>query len=149
MAVAYSVQVIRVARKTPKRTDQIRSVEREDSARIESVASPPGDIALVVGKDADGLHILRRRSQEAPLEAGLLRPLREGKPIVGELISLTQRQDLPMVFDVKSELPATAGTPEPSPVERLAVEGPAQVASEAYRKGWDAVWGRRRDRSVN
>lgn len=104
---------------------------------------------MVVGKDADGLHILRRRSQAAPLEAGLLRPLREGKPIVGELVSLTQRQDLPMVFDVKSELPASTGTPEPPPVERLPVDGPAQVASEAYRKGWDAVWGRRRDRSVN
>jgi hypothetical protein len=146
--VAYCIRVIRVPRKTPKRSDRSDSAH-QDSVRIESVESPPGDVALVVGKDADGLHILRRRSQEAPLEAGLLRPLREGKPIVGELISLTQRHDLPMIFDVKSELAASAGTPERPSVERLPVEGPAQVASEAYRKGWDAVWGRRRDRSVN
>ena len=64
---------------------------------------PAGDIAFVCGKDAEGVHILRRRSEEAPIEAGLLRPMREGKPIDGEVVSLTQRQDLPMIYDVKSE----------------------------------------------
>ncbi|MEO8214202.1 MAG: hypothetical protein ABI560_13465 [Myxococcales bacterium] len=107
--------------------------------------APPGDIALVLGKDAEGLHILRRRSEESPIEAGLLRPMREGKPISGEVVSLTQRQDLPMVFDVKSEF-----STDVTPGERPAVDGPAQVASDAYRKGWDAVWGvRRRERSIN
>jgi hypothetical protein len=106
---------------------------------------PAGDIALVLGKDAEGLHILRRRSEEAPIEAGLLRPMREGKPISGEVVSLTQREDLPLVFDVKSEF-----STDVAPGERPAVDGPAQVASDAYRKGWDAVWGgRRRERSIN
>ena len=107
--------------------------------------APAGDIALILGKDADGLHILRRRSEEAPIEAGLLRPMREGKPITGEVVSLTQRHDLPMVFNVKSEF-----STDIEPAERTAVDGPAQVASDAYRKGWDAVWGNRpRDQSVN
>ncbi len=112
-------------------------------------AAPAGDVALVVAKDADGVHILRRRSEDAPLEAGLLRPMREGKPIVGEVVSLTQRQDLPMLYDVKSEFGAGADGAADTDDVRSPGDGPAQVASDAYRKGWDAVWGRRRDRSVN
>ena len=67
---------------------------------------PVGDIAFVLGKNADGVHILRRRDENAPVEAGLLQPLVEGKPITGELISMRRREDMPFVFDVKSELPA-------------------------------------------
>jgi hypothetical protein len=103
-----------------------------------------GDIALVCGKDQNGTHILRRRSEKAPLEMGLLRPLREGKPIEGEVISLTPRREAPVLFDVKSELA------DPRPRPRPTEDGPAQVATDAYRKGWDAVWGRRRrDQTVN
>jgi hypothetical protein len=98
-----------------------------------------GDIALVCGKDEHGTHILRRRSEAAPLEMGLLRPLREGKPIEGEVVSLSPRSEAPMLFDVKSELPDPH-----APHPRAKSDGPAQVATEAYRKGWDAVWGRRR-----
>jgi hypothetical protein len=114
------------------------------SQETNQTVPPSGDIAMVFGKDANGVHILRRRSEEAPIEAGLLRPMREGKPISGEVVSLTQRQDLPMLYDVRSEFGAPT---EPS--DRQTGDGPAQVASDAYRKGWDAVWGRRRDSSVN
>jgi hypothetical protein len=126
--------------------------KRETGTNISKPEAPPsppasGDIALVVAKDADGVHILRRRSEEAPIEAGLLRPMREGKPISGEVVSLTQRQDLPMFYDVKSEFagPAVSSGSD----DRPPGDGPAQVASDAYRKGWDAVWGRRRDRTLN
>jgi hypothetical protein len=94
---------------------------------------PSGDVALVFGKDADGVHILRRRDENAPIEAGLLQPLVEGKPIAGELISMKRRADMPFLFDVKSELP---------PPERTAT-GPSKVATDSYRKGWDAIWGDR------
>ena len=105
-------------------------------------AAPTGDIALVCGKDEHGTHILRRRSETAPLEVGLLRPLREGKPIEGEVVSLSPRREGPLLFDVKSKLP----DPRPRP----SADGPAQVATDAYRKGWDAVWGRRRrDQTLN
>ena len=85
------------------------------------------------GKDADGVHIIRRRDENAPIEAGLLQPLVEGKPIAGELISMKRREDMPFLFDVKSELP---------PPERTG-SGPSQVATDSYRKGWDAIWGGR------
>jgi len=115
--------------------------KRQPQARS---TTPPGDVALVFGKDEHGTHILRRRSENAPVEAGILRPLRSGKPIDGEVVSLAQRRDAPLLFDVKSELPS------PYPDARPTTDGPAQVATEAYRKGWDAMWGRRRrDRDLN
>jgi hypothetical protein len=95
---------------------------------------PAGDIALVFGKNEDGVHILRRRDEHAPIEAGLLQPLVEGKPITGELVSMKQREDVPFLYDVKSELPAP---------ETRTTPGPSQVATESYRKGWDAVFGGR------
>src|SRR3569623_1379769 len=88
-----------------------------------AAAPPSGDVALVFGKDEHGTHILRRRSQNAPVEAGVLRPLQSGKPIDGEVISLSPRGDAPLLFDVKSELPS------PYPAARPTSDGPAQVAS--------------------
>ena len=99
---------------------------------------PVGDVAFVWGKNADGVHILRRRDENAPIEAGLLQPLVEGKPISGELISMKRREDMPFLYDVKSEM----GAPESS--SERSTGRPAQVATESYRKGWDAIWGGRR-----
>jgi hypothetical protein len=95
---------------------------------------PAGDVALVFGKNADGVHILRRRGENAPIEAGLLQPLVEGRPISGELISMKRREDVPFLYDVKSELPDT---------DTRTSHGPSQVATDSYRKGWDAIWGGR------
>src|SRR5687768_13228526 len=94
---------------------------------------PPIDIAMVVGptENNDGFHILRRR-EDHPVEVGTMRPLREGKPVDGEVVSLKPRGDVPFLFDVKVEVPD---------VRRGTTAGPAQVASEDYRRGWDAIWG--------
>jgi hypothetical protein len=106
-----------------------------------------GDVAFVFGKDERGLHILRRRSEDAPVEAGVMEPLAEGRPITGEVVSLKQRKDLPFLFDVKTVLEGqeSGGAPEGD------TQGPAQVATDSYRKGWDAMWGGRRssNRDVN
>jgi hypothetical protein len=97
-----------------------------------------GDIAVVWGRNENGLYILRRRTEEAPVEAGLLQPLVEGKPISGEVISMRRRGDMPFLFDVKTEVAAPAAIePEPSTTSH----GPSQVATESYRRGWDAIWG--------
>jgi len=127
-----------VSRKTSR-----RHVSRSSAGADAEVPprTPPGDIALVLGQDQHGTRILRRRSENAPVEAGLIRPLREGKPIDGEVVTLTPRGEAPFVFDVKTELsdPRASG-------ERATGDGPPQVATDAYRKGWDAVWGGRRRR---
>jgi hypothetical protein len=110
--------------------------KKSDAGKREQMP-PTGDVALVFGKNEQGVHILRRRDENAPIEAGLLQPLVEGRPITGELISMKQREDAPFLYDVKSELPASEGQETRSP-------GPSQVATDSYRKGWDAIWGGRR-----
>ena len=115
-----------------------RSDTRPGTAQPAPSSGPAGDIALICGKNEDGVHILRRRDENAPVEAGLLQPLVEGKPITGELITMRQREDMPFLYDVKSELPA----PEPR-----TAPGPSQVATDSYRKGWDAIWGGRKQPS--
>jgi hypothetical protein len=96
---------------------------------------PFKDVAAVCGKDEHGLHILRRREEDGPLEAGVLQPLEEGKPISGEVISMRRRKDVPFLFDVTTEVAA--------PSAELPASGPVQVATDSYRRGWDAIWGRR------
>jgi hypothetical protein len=99
---------------------------------------PFRDVAAVCGKDERGLYILRRRSPDGPVEAGVVRPLVEGQAIAGEVISMRPRRDVPFLFDVKTEV---AGPPAPEP--EPATTGPAQVATDSYRRGWDAIWGNR------
>jgi hypothetical protein len=101
-----------------------------------------GDVAFVFGKDERGLHILRRRSEDAPVETGVMEPLAEGRPITGEVISLKQREDTPFLFDVKTVLEAQE-TANASTTDTK----PARVATDSYRKGWDAIWGGRRSSS--
>ena len=99
---------------------------------------PFRDVAAVCGKDERGLHILRRRSEEGPIEAAIVAPLVEGKPLSGEVITMRQREDLPFLFDVTTEVALAAGEPTAT-----STSGPAQVANDSYRRGWDAIWGRR------
>ncbi len=107
---------------------------------------PTGDLAIILGRaeGTDGLQMLRRRAEGSPVEFGQIRPLQEGKPIDGEVLSLRQRADVPFVYDVKTELP----DPRPEAQQlaatdaaRLAGGGPAQIATDSYRAGWDAIWG--------
>ena len=93
-------------------------------------------MALVFGRDEHGVHVLRRRGPDAPIEAGVLQPLVEGQPITDEVISLRPREEGPLVFDVKTVLER--------PHPRLPGDGPSQVATDSYRKGWDTIFGRKR-----
>ncbi len=93
------------------------------------------DVAVIVDRtdDLEGFQVIRQRAGEADWEFGTLRPLKEGKAIDGELVSLRPRKHMPFVYDVKTELPAA---------NRPTTQGPAQIASRDYRNGWDAIWGR-------
>jgi hypothetical protein len=91
------------------------------------------DLALIVGRtdDHEGVHVLRKRANR-PLEMGTLRPLREGKPIQGDVLTLRPRPELPLLCDVTVELTAPRATSD----------GPPQVATEEYRRGWEVIWGK-------
>lgn len=108
-------------------------------------ASPSPDIALIHGvtPDGEGLHILRARDNR--VELGALRPLREGAPITGEVVTLRPRPNTPALCDVEvhvkaPQLPATDDRQVPRAA--LSHPGPAQVATEDYRRNWDAIWSR-------
>jgi hypothetical protein len=85
--------------------------------------------------DAEGFRVLRHRAAEDRIEVGTMRPLREGRPIEGEVVSLEAREDLPFLYNVKTELA------DPRGERRLTSDGPAQIATEEYRRGWEAIWG--------
>jgi len=102
------------------------------------------DVAFVFGQSEDGeaLHVLRRRAETSAVEAGTLRPLREGKAITGEVLKLTQRDEAPFLFDCETDEELSTARAQPS--------GPPQVATDEYRRGWDAIWGGRgRSSAVN
>ena len=105
----------------------------------------PRDVAMVLDRteDAGGYRVLRHRGGENGIELGTLRPLKEGRPIDGEVISLAARQDLPFLYDVKTELadPRAQERADKEEQRRLTSDGPAQIATEQYRRGWEAIWG--------
>jgi hypothetical protein len=108
------------------------------TAPVRSDGPNDRDVALVCGvsEDGQGLDIIRKRGER--IETGTVRRLEQGKPIHGEVVRLRPREHSPMVCDVEVEVAAPAhATP-------LASSGPAQVATESYRKNWDAIYGQTR-----
>ncbi len=95
---------------------------------------------MIVGEvgsdDQKAFAVLRRRSADAPVEAGLLRGLRDGQPIVGEVVKLTQTNAESPVLDVDVQVPAPATL-----AAATTHKGPSRVTSDAYRSGWDEIFG--------
>jgi len=92
------------------------------------VSDDSEDIVLVTGKAerAESWSVLRRRA--GAVEAGELRPMVEGQPILGDVVKLSPREEHALLFDVE----VLHATPR---------SGPPQVATRAYRDGWEAVFG--------
>jgi hypothetical protein len=90
------------------------------------------DVVLLGPPTADGagVHVLRAREEK--VETGELRALQEGRPITGEVVTLSPRKDNPRVCDVTDSYRAPA-----------LAKGPANVATDAYRAGWDEVFGKK------
>ncbi len=101
--------------------------------------------------DDGGYRVIRQRDNQ--LEVGTMHTLKDGQPIHGEVVSLTPRPEAPFVCDVKVEVPspvhATDGAASAENTNKLRAmpepmrlkNGPAQVASDTYRRGWDDIWG--------
>jgi hypothetical protein len=100
------------------------------------------DVALIHGKtpDGEGLRVIRKRKEH--IELAHVRPLAEGVPITGEVVTLTPRPEFPLLCDVKTELQAP---PAADVAARPAHGGPAQVATDRYRENWDKIWKSKRE----
>jgi hypothetical protein len=92
--------------------------------------------------DGEGARVLRKREER--IETGELRPMKEGKPIVGEVVKLKAREGQPQLHDVEvlAKVDAEQGGGAPH-------KGPAQVATEEYRASWDRVFGAKDVKALN
>lgn len=129
-----------------------RRAEKVKVQRVEPADEPKPpkqDVVLVTGPTDDGKGVNVLRAKNDTLQVGAVRPLEEGKPILGELVRLKQRSESPALFDVESQLPSpTPSTNAAKPKPRANTDarptsaGPAQVATDTYRSGWDRIYKR-------
>lgn len=106
-----------------------------------SAAPSPRDLLYVRGPSEDGAGIDVVRVTGDEVSAGQLRAVKDGQPIRGELVKLSPRADSERLFDVET-------LAKPSELGSRG-KGPAKVASDAYRDGWDNIFGARKPSDVN
>jgi hypothetical protein len=123
------------------------------SPRAKSARSPEKlakaesrDVVLIHGVAEDGaMAVLRARNDR--VEAGVMRSVKPGEAVTGELVQLRPRPECPLLCDVEASVPAgtvnAAGGSDRTP-ERVTHGGPAQVATPSYRANWDAIWSKPR-----
>lgn len=109
----------------------------------EPAAPAKPDVVFVRGPSADGRGLDVVRLSNDTLSAGELREAKDGQPLAGDLVRLSQRSEHDRLYDVevlakKDELTGAAPA-TPSPPRK----GPSKVATDAYRRGWDEVFGKR------
>jgi hypothetical protein len=95
-------------------------------------------------EQGEGFRVIRKRADA--IEIGEIRTLKEGRPVHGEVVKLTPRPEHEQLFDVSVLLPAhpEGGRPAlPAQAGEADRSGPAQVATDAYRANWDAIFGER------
>lgn len=87
-------------------------------------------------EDGDGVKVvrLREREEKVAVEVGEVRALADGRPIAPgtEVVRLAQRGEEP-AYDVEVLL-------EAKPPAQIARKGPAQIATDAYRRNWSAIF---------
>lgn len=101
------------------------------------------DVVLIYGADEESgsLKVLRKRGER--IEPGVVRPAEPEQPIMGDLVRLKPRPGLPFLCDVETILEFSEV--EPSLREEVdcarARSGPPMYATEAYRRGWERIFG--------
>lgn len=117
---------------------------------MSSEAPPPEtgeapDVVLLHSPTPDGEGVRVIRAREGRLEAGEVRPMKEGQPLhAGELVTLTPRSETPALCDVKVQYKAPSATAPKAASHgsaALAHKGPALVNSSEYRERWEEIFG--------
>ena len=98
---------------------------------------PKSDVVLLHSPTDDGNGMKVLRAREGKIETGEVRPLEEGKPLTGDVVTLCPREGTPRGCDVKVQYQAK---PETKPGAK-AHAGPAQVATDTYRDNWETIFG--------
>lgn len=102
---------------------------------------PKEDVVFVHGpaEGGNGYRVIRKRDDA--IELGEIRAVEEGRPLHGDLVKLKQRKEHERLFDVET----VVSREEVAPSKKALHAGPAQVATDAYRENWDAIFGPRED----
>ena len=97
------------------------------------------DVVLVHGATGDGEGAKVLRLRPGHLEAGEVRPLKDGQPLTsgGEVVRLVERPEGNCLYDVKVDYRAPSTEPAAAPA---LPRKPAQVATRAYRDSWDRTF---------
>lgn len=95
-----------------------------------------------VSEDGESLAVLRARQDR--VEAGIVRPVKEGELPTGELVTLSPRPEAPWVCDVETQLPAGVINARGGSDGKRDHHGPAQIATPNYRNNWDRIWSPRK-----
>ncbi|HVK65209.1 MAG TPA: hypothetical protein VM694_12080 [Polyangium sp.] len=104
------------------------------SAQSEVTETKAEDVVMIHSpmSDGQGYNVLRLR--EGNVELGAIRNMREGAPVHGDVVKLSPRKEHERLYDVE----VLVKSPKPPELPR---SGPAQVATDAYRANWDAIFG--------
>jgi hypothetical protein len=108
---------------------------------MEAPAKKPDhfDVVMMHGPTEDGGGSKVLRARPGRIEAGEVRPVTEGRPLMpgGEVVHLEARTDAKGLFDVHVDYKVPAKPADTAPAHG----GPAQVATTAYRESWDRTFG--------
>ena len=91
------------------------------------------DLAILCGPTEDGAGVKVLRARPGQIEAGEVRPMKEGRPLAGEVVRLVPRKDAPLVCDVE----VVHGAAEVAEMTGR----PAVVATRAFRDNWERIFG--------
>jgi hypothetical protein len=112
---------------------------------------PARELVLVGGRnhESGGYRVLRQRADT--VEVGELRAMREGQPITGDVVRLHPTEQHARIFECETLHSASeAADPEALREAQPAAEasanarahpGPARIATNAYRRNWDQIFG--------
>jgi hypothetical protein len=105
------------------------------------------DVVLVHGTTVDGEGARVLRARPGHIEAGEVRPVRDGQPLTpgGEVVRLVERSGAPCIYDVKVDYQVPTAAP---PASRTG-GGPPQVSTQAYRESWERTFAPARLRDLN
>jgi hypothetical protein len=98
------------------------------------------DVVLIHGTSPDGKGLAVLRHRDNRLERGLVMPIEQGKPIVGEVVTLKPRREFPLICDVKVEYNPSNDHDDVATDRRSLGKGPGQVATDTYRTNWDRTF---------
>ncbi len=128
------------------KNDALAPVAREAGLRAGDAAPPPPkeDVVFVhsPSESGEGYRVIRKR--DTTIEVGEIRAVQEGRPLHGDVVRLKPREDNQRLFDVE----VLMSREELRSKGALGHAGPAQVATDAYRENWEAIFGARRAREL-